>query len=241
VFAVSPNVVLLEPDRNAGIELADELTDAGFDVVVTSSASKAEQALCAQQALALVAEVEFPGCQLVSFLDNLLKLRKLPRIVILMTSDSSFHASEAFRRGIDAVFTKPFSKQALKELLKESVRSQVSVQQRRISRVNTDFPIALNKAGEENSLSGSVMNLSQGGAFVEVHQGAVPEVGNVFEFEIVFPDESVVSGLGRVAWVRLLLSQSRRFGFGLEFDLNSPEIGQIFAAVNRLKTTSRAS
>ncbi len=237
---VCPNIVLLEPDKTFGSELADELSNAGFDVVVTGSASSAQQALCAQQALALVLETKFPGGKVTSFLDDLITLQKMPSVVILFTDDPDFNASEAFRRGVDAVFKKPFSRSAFLELMKAASKPYLGTRLRKATRIDTNFHVLLTKQGTDTTLDGLVMNLSQGGAFVEVHGGSVPEVGDVFEFEITFSDGSVVRSNGKASWVRLLQSGSRRFGFGLEFDQNSPEIEHIFEVVNRLKTFSRS-
>jgi CheY-like chemotaxis protein len=236
---VAPNIVLLEPDKAFGSELADELSNAGFDVVMAGTASSAQQALCAQQALALVLETQFLGGKVVSFLDELISLHKLPSVVILLSDDPSFNASEAFRRGVDAVFIKPFSRTAFLELIKAASKPFLGAQLRRTTRIDTDFPVSLTKLGTASTLAGLVMNLSQGGAFVEVHGGSTPAVGDIFEFEITFPDGTPVGGIGRVSWIRLLQSGAQRFGFGLEFDRNSPEIERIFDAVNRLKTFSR--
>jgi hypothetical protein len=172
-------------------------------------------------------------------LDDLISLHKIPSVVILLSDDPTFNASEAFRRGVDAVFKKPFSMGALLELIKAASKPYLGVQLRRATRVDTDFPVSLTKVGATSTLAGFVMNLSQGGAFVEVHDGSVPAVGDLFEFQITFPGEMAVGGCGRVSWIRLLQSGAQRFGFGLEFDRNSPEIEQIFEAVNRLKTFSR--
>ncbi len=242
-MAISPNIVLLEPDKAFGSELIDHLSNAGFDVILTNSCVKAQQALCAQQALAFLSETEFSQQKIIPMLDDLIELRKLPPVVMLLSSNPQFPIEQAFSRGVDAIFTKPFSMASLTDLLKSTTTPYLNSQMsRKSSRIYTDFPISLSKIGsvdESSSIQGTVMNLSQKGAFTEVHRGTPPSVGDIMEFEIRFPDAVTVCGLGRVTWLNLIFGGSQRFGFGLEFDSSSEEIGLIFEAVNRLKTFSR--
>lgn len=235
---LAPNVVLFDPNKTLCRDIAFDLENIGFDVITTTNANITHQALCSQNAVALIMNIDALGHRGITLLDNLLNSQKIPPVVILITSNATFNAGEAFLRGVDAVFTSPFSEKALVNLVKDAAQPQLKNHLRRSTRINTHFNIIVKVLSTANNLEGVVMNISQGGAFVEIHKGESPAVNGKITFEISFPDNTIVEGRGTVSWIRLLENGSMRTGFGVQFDHGSPNIEKLFLAVNQLKTTA---
>ena len=106
----TPRILIVEPNKSAQAVFARRLTDAGYRVIVTDSASAAVAELYRVPVALVIAELRMDpmsGVELVRLVRDDTALKNTPVILITGRSDAT-GAVEGFGAGADDVVAKPF-------------------------------------------------------------------------------------------------------------------------------------
>jgi hypothetical protein len=159
---------------------------------------------------------------------------------MFITGFADISLEEAFDRGADAVFSKPFDRAALMEAVIRAIQPMPEKFQSKRSRVPTDMTVGLSFLGKTTSVIGKVKNIGRGGFFVET-AGELPLVRQELEFRIETSIEGIaeITGTGIVRWVREKSEESVSPGCGIEFvNLDKSCLKKVVEMINFLKTRS---
>ena len=115
IVPAAPRILIVEPNKNALGVMARRLSEAGYRVAVSSSATDAVAELHRAPVALLLCELRMPtmsGTELTRLVRDDSALRDLPVILITGRSDTN-GAVEGFAAGADDVVAKPFDFEVL--------------------------------------------------------------------------------------------------------------------------------
>lgn len=186
----------------------------------------------------VLTDVRMPGGDGIELLDKIKHLNPELPVVMFITGFADITLEEAFDKGVDAVFAKPFERKELFASVFHSVKDK-NEQWRTYSskRINTNFPIELSFANSKAIAPGKVVNIGRGGAFVAMNS-SFPQLHSQTKFRITFEQE-LLEGEGIVRWIRTEKNQDGPAGCGIEFlYLNDRSRQQAIELIKKLKTKS---
>lgn len=238
MFKDGNKLLILEPDLNMLAFLEKNFANQGFEVFVATHGEQAYDLIIKERIVAMVCSAEISGnpSTAISLIDKLNISNTTPSVICIITEDSNYKISDAFDRGIDAVFVKPFEVKTLVALVKSSITPHLDNEvYRRVSRVSASFSVEVKNNISNELITGFAENLAQGGLFISVQHGFPPKIGDYVEVKIMLSDANFIKGNGTVTWLRSLQIGTNKVGFGIKFDVDKSETEKIYQLVNTLK------
>lgn len=217
-----------------------DLKKKGFNVLDAENGTKAFEIVKNSKIDLVLTDVRMPGGDGVELLDRIKALNpKLP-VVMFITGFADISVEEAYNKGVDAVFSKPFDRKALFAAVIKAIAEKDEQGSRKSNRLDANFDIEMSLADLNMTTHGKILNISRSGIFVALN-GNFPSVGSKVNFNIRFHNGSQknIAGSGLIRWVRAQASDTIPAGCGLEFDyLDDLGRKQIIELINLLKTKS---
>jgi two-component system response regulator (stage 0 sporulation protein F) len=165
----------------------------------------------------VVSDVKMPGGDGRELLDRI-RIRNvdLP-ILMFITGFSDFSIEEAYQRGANALFTKPYNRKLFMAAVQRVLTPREERWKARVNRIEVDLKVDV-LIGNENLKEARVVNLGQGGIFIG-YSGVMPDVESTVAFKLTstFGAGAMMRGSGIVRWVRNEPIEAYPRGFGLEF------------------------
>jgi CheY-like chemotaxis protein len=232
-------LLIVDDEADLREVLAFSFQRAGFNTIEASNGTEAFEIFKKQKIDLIISDIQMPGGNGVELLDNIRKQHLEVPIVLFLTGFAEITVEEAYKKGAEALFAKPFDFKAVLKTVFLSLEPKGGRWQHRSWRGDLSFNVELKFNGFETARIGKVLNLSQGGLFV-CADGVNPKVDDAIEFKIQFTEGTVliIEGRGVVKWVRPGTNSEYPVGFGIEFiELSDKARGEIIELINFLKTT----
>lgn len=167
----------------------------------------------------VLSDVNMPNGNGIELLEEIKRRNAFLPVVMFITQYGDISLEEAYNKGADAVFAKPFARKALFEVVTRVIQPPEVTLTRKVSRVEVEIPVGLKFAGGHQSAQMAIRNLGRGGFFVEL-SADFPEVAERVEFRLLSSSNPAVEivGHGVVRWVRRTPDGGLPTGCGIEFE-----------------------
>lgn len=158
--------------------------------------------------------------------------------VILVTGFADITAEQAYARGCDGIFAKPFDRKALFEYVDRCTVSAESRFKRKdgLSEVNMAFGLKLMRSNQV--IESKAISFGRGGMFCILNH-EFPSLGENIEFNLAtsVPQIKQIAGRGVVRWTRATAQENLTIGCGIEItDLNDDCRKSVIEWMESLKT-----
>jgi DNA-binding response OmpR family regulator len=216
-------ILVVDDEEDVQILIRRILTDAGYEVDSAGDGEAALERIEDRKPDLVVLDLMMPGLDGWGVLENLRK-RPDPPPVVVVTALADYQAfTRGVREGAAAYVCKPFHFAELvatcqKVLLAGVARAPVVAEQRRESRRSLVVEVQVLSHGSRPVAVGELVNLSPGGAQVDL--GVALELGDRVRVAFSIPGSGFPVGIeGRVQW---RLAAQRGYSHGLVFVSLSP-------------------
>lgn len=232
-------ILIVDDDAAFRNALVFDFKRRGFQVLHAENGKVAFELIKTQKVDIVLTDVKMPGGDGVDLLDRVKERSPILPVVMFITGFADISLEEAYDKGADAVFTKPFDRKSLMSAVIRAVSDKEEVWGARASeRIDVDFKIELHFPALNHAIQGRVLNIGRGGIFVALSEH-YPKVDVKTTFHIRFehgtPQE--ISGSGIVRWIRAQHSSDRPAGCGIEFEsFNDHCREQLIELINQSKT-----
>jgi len=226
----------------------DDLRDAiafdfkrkGYRVLTAASGREAFGMVEQNNVDVILSDVRMPKGDGIELLDKVKARNVFLPVVMFITGYADISLEEAYAKGADAVFSKPFDRNALFEAVVRALLPIDTKFKRSSTRVESELPVELKFLKSNFSVQATASNMGRGGFFTGL-DGKFPQLEECeFSIDTAFTPIFRISGTGIVRWVRSESSdQVFPPGCGIEFSsLESSCRTQVVELINFLKTNS---
>lgn len=222
-------LLIAEDEEFLRMAMARDLAEQGYAVTETGNGSEALDLLRQRRFDIVLSDVRMPGLDGVRLLAAIRAEFEEPPVFMFVTGLTDLPLAEAYRQGADALFTKPFRRDALHMALKRA--SSLGHRRRRgTPRLVTDFGVEIETGNSERRLSGRMFDVGKGGMMVSTAEEP-PQPGSGLAFRILFNEGEppYLCGRGEVRWARSDLDIGPGYACGVrfvEFDRTPDESAQ---------------
>lgn len=234
-------VLIVDDDEALRKALIFDFKRRGFTVLEAQNGSQAFDIVKSNKVDVVISDVRMPGGDGVELLDKIKALNPRIPVVMFITGFADLSIEEAYDKGADSVFQKPFDRKMLMAAVAKVLSSpEEQWSARKFERTESDFNIDLNFPDLKISTQGDILNIGRGGIFVALN-GPFPTIGakTDFSFQLNHGPIQTIKGSGIVRWIRKQSVENRPAGCGIEFDFLEDENRKaIIDLINNLKTKS---
>lgn len=190
----------------------------GCSVKEAESGYKALELVQKETFDAIISDIRMAHGTGIELLDSIRKdLGALP-LLMLITGFADITHEEAYAKGANAIFTKPF---AISDLVSAVAKGLLPLKDR-FKRKSERLPLQLKVSLQVSSLADASqshsINIGRGGMFIS-WKGQFPKIGDLIHFEVQIGDGklSPFQGQGLCRWIRETDAEGLPSGFGVEF------------------------
>lgn len=159
-------------------------------------------------------------------------------VLMFVTAYVDISIAEAYDRGADAIFAKPFDRTALYDAVVRAIESLDQRLRRSGTRVEANVSVKVKFLKNDLVVDARGMNMGRGGLFL-AFDGPLPAVGENTEFHLTHEDDIPIIGKGVVRWVRTVPGAEGPAGCGIEFlALEGNARSEFLKMLNFIKTKS---
>jgi len=211
----------------------------GYNVFEAANGKEAFDVVNKNKIDVVLSDIRMPGGDGVELLDNIKAMDPRLPVVMLITGFADLSLEDAYDKGADAIFSKPFDRKALLSAVSNALEERDKAWQPKpeAERVKVDISMQLKFPELQQSIQGKLLNIGRGGIFVSLGE-KVPEIDSVIQFDIQFEAGSVtrLKGEGRVRWTRPIETNGHTVGCGIEFIYLTDEVrGKIIKLIDELR------
>lgn len=200
----------------------DELEIEGAHVVESSGATEAVLQVSKQKFDTVISDVRMPDGDGIQLLEQCKKIDvHLP--VFLITGFSDLSVDEAYAKGVDGIFPKPFE---INELIDQILDCTLAREERLTKNKNISAEVKLQKKffDANQAIQNGQLQIGRGGFFIASH--GEQNIYGTIDFQIDFSQGSSWQGQGVVRWSRKEDTKELKAGFGIEYTFLSNESAQ---------------
>ncbi len=215
----SPTILIVDDEPDLRDAIAFDFRRNKFNVLTASCGNEAFKIVEATPNIDVVlSDVRMPNGDGIELLDKIKSRDAQNPIVIFISGFADIKLEEAYDKGVDAFFGKPFDRKALLEAVNYSIKVSKQWKARKKQRVDLELFIDVKFLKSNFAIKTRVQNIGRGGTFI-----ATPDrnaaLGEELEFKIHSPSDPafVVSGRGIVRWLRAEADATGPVGCGVEF------------------------
>jgi CheY-like chemotaxis protein len=224
-----------EPDFRS--ILAFSYVRKGYQVLEASNGREAFDVIQAGPVDVVVSDIMMPGGDGIELLDRTKKVLPGTPVILLVTGFDELSTKDAYEKGAEALFSKPFDRRVLEETIYEVLNSR---EERKpgADRVAVDLEAELFFSGSSEAVKGRVSSLGRGGMFVTLRQEQFPDINETVSVKVAMDGAGdALSGQGIVRWVKVKDAPESPFGCGIDFtSLGESERKQVLDFMNSKKT-----
>jgi DNA-binding response OmpR family regulator len=214
-------ILVVDDDPGYREMLKDEFEAYGAKVEVAEDGRKGLAMVQNRPIDAVISDIRMAGLSGVELLDEIKKVSPSKPVVVLITGFSDLTEIDAYAKGAEAVFTKPFD---LDDLVKAVNRTLAGSQERwarTTERFASDLAIEFHFDSARAAISAQVLNIGRGGMYIATDGEAkrLPKLADLIHFTVRLGRESSSAFEGNAVcrWVRHFPEGSLAAGFGAEF------------------------
>lgn len=234
-----PTILIVDDEPDLLEAIAFDFRRNNFHVLTAGSGNEAFRLVENNEVDIVLSDVCMANGGGIDLLERIKARNPYQPVVMLITGFADITLEEAFERGADAVFPKPFDRKLLMQAVLDALQPTDQTLRRRCSRVEVEIPLELKVKGEPRP--GKLVNIGRDGIFVELGE-AVPAVSEEVDFffeAASWGPKLKVAGRGVVRWVRTEAQPSQPAGCGIEFtELSSDCSRNMIDLINFTKTRS---
>lgn len=235
-----PKILIVDDEPDLRDAIAFDFKRKGFNVFTASCGVDAISILKKESINVVLSDVRMPNGDGLTILDYVKSQNVFLPVVMFITGFADITLEEAFDRGADAVFSKPFDRKVLMETVSRAIQPMTERFQRKEVRVDVEIPVGLSFGGGVAMISTKMTNLGRGGMFVVLDK-EFPKIGEPVEFRIEASIKGIfeIVGSGVVRWIREREIEGAPSGCGIEItNLDPTCLSRVVELVNYLKTRS---
>jgi CheY-like chemotaxis protein len=206
-----------------------------FNVLTASSGREAMKLIESQKVDVVLSDVRMADGDGVELLDWIKERNVFMPVVMFITGFADISLEEAYDKGAEAVFSKPFDRKVLMATVEQAIQPTEQNLGRRAGRIEVNLPVTLKIAGR--TVQSSSLNIGRGGIFVALEKD-LPSLQEEVEFEFgpLPGSDTKLIGRGIVRWVRDPGGKNPA-GCGIEFlQLKPGSSGHVVEFLNAIKT-----
>ncbi len=197
----------------------------GYQVQEAENGKEAFEIFKASHFDIVLTDVRMPNGDGIELLDRIKELNPNVPVVMFITGFADMTTEDAYHKGVDAIFPKPFDRKSLFAAVERATLGRDTVWSARAGeRAQVDCTIELKFGEFSQACQGHVINIGRGGIYVALKDN-IPPVNTKVSFQITFakglPRE--ISGNGVVRWIRTTDAPDAPAGCGLEFEYLTDE------------------
>lgn len=216
-------VLIVDDEESLRKAIAFEFQRRGYQILTAENGVVAREMVGKAPVDVVISDVRMPGGDGVELVRTLKTNAPARPVAAFVTGFADITIDEAYDLGADAVFSKPFSRAALRDFV---ARAGLSLEERWNGSAPQDASIVDGTDSLEGEAAGQVarVTLGRGGMFVAVESGHL-KVDTRVRFSFVAPEgeiEGPIEGVGIVRWTRSLADGPKLAGCGIEFESLSP-------------------
>lgn len=234
-----PTILIVDDEPDLREAIAFDFRRSDFHVLTAGSGTEAFRILEEHQIDVVLSDVAMASGGGIELLEKIKARDPFQPVVMLITGFADITLQEAYEKGADAVFPKPFDRKLLMQAVVSALQPGDQHLQRRCSRVAVEAPVELKVNGR--SLRAKLVNIGRGGIFAELDDGLPAVEDKVeFTFEVIsWGPKLKMTGQGVVRWVRVDDRSSQPVGCGIEFTHLCPDSSRnVIDLINFTKTRS---
>ena len=237
----APHMILVVDDEPDICEiLCLTFESKGYRTLRASNGREALQIFKSNKVDLIISDIQMADGSGIELLAEIKKAKPDFPIILFITESNEITIEEAFDKGAEAVFSKPFeNKVLLKAVTRVISEFETNHKAKPALREATDCKISVRFAKSELLVELKVLNLGRGGFFISLSD-VLPDVGDAMSFEMnLGPRPEVnIKGGGIVRWVRSSRTSEYVPGCGVEFtSFEGSGRKCIIEYINFLKTT----
>ena len=232
-------ILVVEDEPSLRKAIVFDFQRKGFDVKEAENGKQAFEFIKTNPVDVVLTDVRMPGGDGIELLDNVKSLNPALPVVMFITGFADISIEDAYDKGVDAVFAKPFDRKALMGAVLKAVSTKEeqwgAVQ---LDPTDVEFNIELNFPEYKQITEGRLVSLGRGGMFVSLSD-TFPAIDAKTHFKINFKTGKITSlqGSGVVRWIRAHKEADFPAGCGIEFNyLNDENRQEIIDFIRVLKT-----
>ncbi len=199
--------------------LATRLELSGYQIFTAANGKIALEVIAKEIIDLVITDVQMPILTGVQLLENV--RQKDPNFppIIFITGYTAITIEQAFDKGVQAVFYKPFDFKDLLACIKKFLVNQQDRFQTREIREAISVKLNFHGSTLKMAQEAHMLNIGNGGFFMSLDPDKLPGLNSKIEFNIEFQEErSEIKGTGIVRWVRKEFEEDMPPGCGIEFD-----------------------
>ena len=234
------SILIVEDEPDLRKAIVYDFKKLGYNVTDTENGKNAFEIVKKNKVDIVLTDVRMPGGDGIELLDNIKNKNPELPVVMFITGFADISPEDAFDKGVDAIFSKPFNRKELFAAVERAVKEKEEQWSTRSDRFTSDFDIELEFEDFNYAVQGRVLNIGRGGVFV-AHDGILPRVGSLTQFNVSFKQgvPRGIIGQGIVRWVRSPSVPNFQSGCGLEFQyLDDSTRTQLIDLIRCLNTKS---
>ena len=214
------NVTLLivDDDENLRKALIFDFKRNGFNVLDASNGKDAIEIVKQNKIDVIISDIRMSNGDGIELLDNVKTKNVDVPVVLLITGFADISEENAYDKGADAIFSKPFNRKELLQAVLDAITPKGDLWSRSSERTSEDFEITLQFSELMPKSGDKVVNIGRGGMFVAIKNN-LPLVGSSAAFNISFQSGPIreITGTGVIRWIRAKKSEHCLTGCGIEF------------------------
>ena len=233
---MNPTILIVDDEEFLRQAIGFDFEMQNYNVLLAASGREAYEIYLREKVDVILSDVRMPNGDGIELLDRV-KAHNPSMPVIFISGYSDLTLEEAFSRGVEAVFPKPFDRKALAAAAQAAVQDAGQRLGRKDPRINSDLSVGVRLKRDGSALGGRIKNLGRGGMFLELDAG-FPPCAEELDFRLNLPLTGIeISGTGVVRWVRTEAAGSLPPGCGIEFaGLDPQSVSMVVELINESKT-----
>jgi CheY-like chemotaxis protein len=240
ILQKKPTILIVDDEEDLRDAIAFDFERKNYNVLTAANGRDAFKLVESHKIDVVLSDVRMPDGDGVELLETIKTKHAFLPVVMFITGFSDLSLEQAYNKGADAVFSKPFDRQALFDAVTRALMATDQRYARSDVRIDITLPVGLKLISKGITLSTKVQNLGRGGIFVYLEKD-FPELGDTCEFHLEGAGDLKIKaiGTGIVRWRRTQSEAGFASGCGIEFvQLEPGSLKQIFELINFLKTKS---
>lgn len=209
----------------------------GYTVLATSNGKLAFELIKKHDIDVVLSDIRMPHGDGIELLGNIKTLNPNIPVLIFITGYADITVEDAYDKGADAIFSKPFDRNELFGAVSRALTTnKTRWKARKFERINCDLKIDLQLSELKKATTDRVLNLGRGGMSI-CFENSVPIVGERLDFNIVFENGTPenIEGTGIVRWVGSF-TPGKGTSCGIEFEyLSDKNRNQVIELIEHLK------
>lgn len=212
------SILLVDDEIDFRTALAFAFKRKGYRVLCASNGREAFDMIRSSPVDIVVSDIRMPGGDGIELLERTRKELGETPVILLATGFGDISSAEAHRKGVEALFSKPFDRKGLEEVVGRLLAPPDESGERSSPPTGAQLKVGLRVEGHLEVIEATASDLSQSGMFIPLSPEQCPDVSETVAFRIDFEGGAPsLAGSGVVRWVRIRPHQHLASGFGIEF------------------------